>query len=275
MLDPEFRADLHTHTNCSDGTATPTELVREAKQVGLQGLSITDHDTVEAYQEAIPIAREEGIQLLPGIEFSARLNRLPVHVLGYGFDLQSDSLLAFCEGHIQRRIERNRLILQKLSEHGFSVSEEEVVALCGFSGKRIYGRPHIAQVMVHKGYVRDIRQAFERWIGDRRPCFALGPIFSVSETLDVLHQASGKAVIAHPHLINSKSLIKELLRLPFDGIEGYYAQMLPQQEEQWVRLGREKKWLVTGGSDYHGAIKKQNPLGCSWVGRDVFDALQA
>ncbi|MGE3954171.1 MAG: PHP domain-containing protein [Parachlamydiales bacterium] len=264
-----FRADLHCHTTASDGTLTPEELLHLAVEVGLSGLSITDHDTIEAYEVATPLARELGLELLPGIELSSLHGGASVHILGYGYDLNSPVLRGLCDWHVQRRQGRNREILALLAEKGMPVTEEEMEFTKG-PGKRIYGRPHIAQAMIGKGYVGSIKEAFDRWIGEGRPCYAPGLRITAEETIEKIHAAGGKAVIAHPHLIPSAGLVRELLELPFDGIEGYYAKMGPDQERVWVEIGRKKGWLVTGGSDFHGSSKPHIPLGCSWVDEETF-----
>ncbi len=267
-----FRADLHCHTTASDGSLSPEELLHLAKEVGLSGLAITDHDTMEAYDVAIPLAEELGIELLPGIELSSIHEGQSVHILGYGYDLQSPTLHTFCEWHAERRKLRNREILSLLEKRGMPVTEEEMQEVKGV-GRRIYGRPHIAQAMINKGYVRTIREAFDRWIAEGKPCYAPGIRVSSEETIEKLHEAGGKAVIAHPHLIRAPKLVKELLEMPFDGIEGYYGKLGPDQERQWVVIGKKNGWLVTGGSDFHGASKPHIPLGCSWVDETTFRAL--
>ena len=267
-----FRADLHCHTTASDGSLSPEELLLLAKEEGLAGLSITDHDTVEAYGVAIPLAKELGLELLPGIELSSMHQGQSVHILGYGFDLESETLRAFCNWHIERRIGRNREILALLSQKGMPVSEEEMHGV-EIPNKRIYGRPHIAQAMIAKGYVASIREAFDKWIGEGKPCYAPGMRVSVEETIATLHKAHGKAVIAHPHLIRSAKLVDELLEMPFDGIEGYYARLPLDVEKKWVDIGNKKGWIVTGGSDFHGSSKPYITLGSSWVAEPVFRQL--
>lgn len=190
-----FRADLHCHTSKSDGSLTPTQLLTHAKEIGLSGIAITDHDTIDAYVEAIPVARKWGLFLGAGVEFSCSLNGLSVHVLGYDFDLDSPVIAALCSKHHTRRIDRLKRILEKLKRLRIQISEEE---LQQFSTQSI-GRPHIAHLMVSKGYVGSIREAFQRYLGDGMPCYEPGETIEVAETLDIIHEARGKAFIAHPH----------------------------------------------------------------------------
>ncbi len=271
----EFRADLHTHTTSSDGSLTPSELVAAAVQANLSGLSITDHDTVDSYQEAIPAAAKLGLELLSGVEFTARDGRESVHILGYGFELEDASLRAFCARHVIRREERNRQILEKLTQLGLPVSEQELLAKFSFEGKKVYGRPHIAEVMVEKGYVTSLQEAFHEWIGEGKRAYAPGEDVSLQVTIDVIHNAGGRAVIAHPHLLKFPKTVRHIQTLPFDGIEAYYSRFTPASESRWVRLAKEKGWITTGGSDFHGAAKPRILLGCSWVNEEIFRLLQS
>jgi len=268
-----FRADLHCHTTASDGSLSAEEVLHLAKEVGLSGLAITDHDTVDAYLVAMPLAKEMGLELLPGIELSSTHKGQSVHILGYGMDLTSKDLTSFCDWHVKRRIYRNREILDLLAKKGMPITEEEMRGVF-IPGKRIYGRPHIAQALIKKGYAKSIREVFHLWIGESKPCYAPGVRISVEETIALLHKVGGKAVIAHPHLISSEALVEELLEMPFDGIEGYYARMSPNLEKKWVDIGKEKGWIVTGGSDFHGFSKPHITLGSSWVTESVFRSLQ-
>lgn len=266
-----FRADLHCHSTCSDGTLSPEELVQEALSAGLQGLSITDHDTVAAYHLAAASAEQTGISLIPGVEFSASLDNSSVHVLGYAYRLDSPSLLELCRRHAIRREERNREILEKLDLLGMPVTMEEVKASA--EARASFGRPHIALAMVQKGYVQNIQDAFKRFIGDGRPAFAKGSLVSAEETLAALRESNGFAVIAHPHLIQDAALLKKLLEMPFDGIECYYARFLLESTSPWIDVASKRGWLMTGGSDFHGAVKPTISLGASWVGEETFQKL--
>lgn len=260
----DFRADLHCHTTCSDGTLTPEALVDHAVEIGLSGLSITDHDTIDAYLTAIPAARQRGLPLVYGVEFSCSHKGVSVHILGYAFSLTHPAINALSEAHIERRTTRNQLVLELLAKKGMVLEPEEIL------GSHRPGRPHIALAMVKKGYVESIEQAFHLYLGDGKPCFVQGKTFSVEESIDVIHQSGGLAVIAHPHLMKDQPTMLDLLKMDFDGIEAYYARFLPHHHERWVKIAKQKKWLITGGSDFHGTNKTQNLLGSSWVDEETF-----
>ena len=271
----EFRADLHCHTTCSDGTVSPRDIIQLASDIGLQGLSITDHDTIAAYEEAIPAAHAKKLLLISGLELSATHRQTSVHILAYSFSLASAIIRDFCQRHQQRRQLRNQTILHLLNLQGLPLSLDNLTQDLPFSSStHSIGRPHIALAMVRKGYVRTIQQAFHEYIGEGKPCYAPGAAFSVEETLEVIHKANGLAMIAHPHLIENVGILKDLLNMNFDGIEGYYARFPPSAHERWLKIGAHKRWMITGGSDFHGAIKPNIPLGSSWVQAETFAILQ-
>lgn len=265
----DFRADLHCHTNRSDGSDEPVELLKKAKEASLQGLSITDHDTVDAYTpELFALAEELSLRLLPGVEISSELEGVPVHILAYGYDLHSVSFAAFLTEIRKRRSERNRAILKKLKEKKMPLDEEE---LAKFPTKTL-GRPHIAAMMMKKGYVSSMQNAFEYYLKDGAPCYAPGFKYTPQEVIDQIHLGGGKAILAHPHFYKKKGYLKKILSCSFDGIECYYALLPKQLEIPWLKLAKERGWMATGGSDYHGSFKNI-PLGSSWVGKETFNAL--
>ena len=266
----EYRADLHCHSICSDGTYTPMELLALAHEKKLSALSITDHDTLEAYSPALfAEAKKLLISLFVGAEFSARYCNDNVHILGYGME-KTPEILAFCRRHYERRVTRNQKILSLLTAHSFPISEEEL--LTENTGK-VIGRPHIANIMVAKGYVRTVQEAFNRFLGEGRCCFDFGPIITVEETIAAIHKAKGKAFIAHPHLLPRSSLAEELLSFDFDGIECYYALLPFWREKKWIDFAKKRGKLISGGSDFHGTAKPHISLGCSWVGKKEVESI--
>lgn len=270
---PPFKADLHCHSIFSDGTFSPEEILELAHQLGLQGLSITDHDTVNAYERALISAKDKNIQLISGVEFSTTHRGSSVHLLGYAFDVNAPSIKDLCLKHIERRTRRIEKILHLLKTHGMPLQKEDFSKESLLPNHPI-GRPHIAQAMVKKGYISSVQEAFHSYLGDQRLCFVPGESFSVEETIEAIHSAKGFAVIAHPHLIKNEQVALDLLNMPFDGIEGYYARFFSHQEKRWIKIGERKGWIVTGGSDFHGTIKPNNPLGCSWVNEETFKILK-
>lgn len=272
-----FRADLHCHSTCSDGTFSPENIIQLASDIGLSAISITDHDTIDAYTTAAPKAKEMGIDLISGAEFSSVLGDHSVHILAYAFPLNSQIIKDFCLKHHERRVERNKMILQLLEQHSMPISEQDVYDVLSLDtpfDHRSIGRPHIAQAMLKKGYIESITEGFQKYLAEGKSCYAQGASFSAQETIDVIHEAKGLAVIAHPHLINHSPTLQELLKMNFDGIECYYAKFPKGSEKRWIKLAEYRNWLITGGSDFHGAIKPQIPFGASWVDEERFNKLK-
>lgn len=269
----EERYDLHCHTTCSDGTMTPEETLKLAKSSGLKGLSITDHDTIAAYKIAIDLAKQLDLTLLSGVEFSASHKGASVHILGYGFDINAPTITEFCLRHEKRRADRNSLILELLKKHKMPLTPEDVT---GPFNKTMAtsGRPHIAHAMIAKRYVHTISEAFKKFIGEGCSCYAAGTPHTVEETIETIHTAKGVAIIAHPHLMSDKATLNAILNMNFDGIECYYGNIAYQNNARWLELAEKKKWLVTGGSDFHGSIKPNQPLGSSWIDSERFTLLQ-
>jgi len=262
-----FRADLHCHSTCSDGTNTPEELVDIALQNGLQALSITDHDTIAAYRSVLAYAQQKGLLMGTGVELSCFHEGISVHVLGYGFPPEEKTLLEFCAKQENRRKDRNRAMLLKLERFSMPIREEELPV------SRTVGRPHIAELMVKKGYVATMQEAFQRYLGEGKCCYEKGAIFTLEETLSVLHQAKAKAFLAHPHLFHKSTFVKKVLEMPFDGLECYYARCPPEEERRFLRIAQDRGLLVSGGSDFHGAFKPNLFLGSRFVDEPTFRAI--
>lgn len=260
------RNDCHCHTTFSDGSLSVEDLLNLAKERELSGLSITDHDTIDAYESALPLAQSLGLDLVSGIEISTELNNASIHVLGYGFDLHSSDLKKFCVQLQIERENRNEKILERLHKIKKPLLMSE---LRETFGKGTIGRPHIAKLMVTKGYAKSMKQAFSRYLGDKGRCYVHGFHVEVEAAIELIQRAGGYAVLAHPHYI-PKKLVDPLLAMPFDGIEVYYGHLSLKQEQPWFEVAQKKNWLVTGGSDFHGAKKAFHPLGCSWTPPETF-----
>ncbi|MBM3202007.1 MAG: PHP domain-containing protein [Chlamydiae bacterium] len=253
---------MHVHSICSDGTHKPVELIDLAKKQNLQGISITDHDTVSAYtKELFEYAKSQDILLLTGVEFSTHDGDCGVHILGYDIDPRHPDILKFCEAHQKRREERNQAILEKLKSKGFAIEQNELEGM---------GRPHIAKAMIQKGYVRDFKEAFDHYIGDDGPCYVRGEAFTVEETIRIIHAASGQAFLAHPILIEKRGIIERLLKKGFDGIECYYAKSTNDQTRKMLKMAQKYQLKISGGSDFHGDNKPYLPLGAAFVTEENF-----
>jgi 3',5'-nucleoside bisphosphate phosphatase len=256
--------DLHTHSTCSDGTLSPTELVREAKKSGLTHLSLTDHDTAEGVAEARAEAGIQGLSFMGGLEISAEHQPGTLHVLGYGFD-ESDAALSERLEYVRRcRAERNPKIAENLRALGMDVRMEEVKAV---SGHGLVGRPHFAKVLLDKGYVPSLQEAFDRYLAKGRPAYVDKVRLSPEESLAVIREAGGVAVLAHPLQLKVgrggelEAVVKRLADLGLQGMECYYRNHSAEDTEALVALARTCGLVATGGSDFHGANRPGIRLG--------------
>lgn len=258
--------DLHTHSTVSDGTYTPAELVRYAKDKGLRAIALTDHDNIDGIEEAQRVGGEIGVEVIPGVELSADFTEGAMHLLGLFIDRTPPSFLRRLAVFQAARRERNPKIVKKLQEMGFKITEEEVTAAAR-GGQA--GRPHFARVLMEKGYVHSITEAFEKYIGDRGPAYVKKPQPSPEECIALIHEANGVAVLAHPNTIHLpdqrlSALFDRLLKAGLDGVEVYYSTHTPEETARYERLADEWSLAKTGGSDFHGKHKPQINLG---VGR--------
>lgn len=271
-----FKADMHCHTTCSDGSMSPEELLQHAVEIGLSGIAITDHDTTASFPISFPLAKKLGLSIITGVEFSSTFQNTPIHVLAYAFNPSSPDINALCERHKIRRKERNEAMLLRLARHNMPISLQDLEAAgipSALLASQSYGRPHIAKAMIQKGYISSFEEAFKNYLGEGKSCYAEGSRISTEETIEIIHRAKGLAVLAHPHLIEKGAVVRKVIELPFNGLEGYYAQFPLSKQKKWVTLGESKGWIVTGGSDFHGTIKPRIRLGSSWVGENIFKAI--
>jgi hypothetical protein len=250
--------DLHTHTTYSDGSASPEQLIELARAKGARAVAITDHDTVAAFPEARAAADRFGIEFVCGIEISAEYSPGTMHILGYCVD---DASTAFAEklDELKRaREERNPQIASRLQALGLDVDYDEVVRV---AGNEVVGRPHFARVMVEKGYAASIKDAFDKYLKKGAAAYVEKARLSPVDSIALIHDAGGVAVLAHPYQLNLASgeeldgLIAELVEGGLDGIEALYSRHSPAQRASYVGIAERHGLLVTGGSDYHGSYK--------------------
>jgi 3',5'-nucleoside bisphosphate phosphatase len=247
--------DLHVHTNRSDGTFTPTEAVKLAAERGLDGIAVTDHDTTEGLSEATDAAREAGIELLSGVEFSAEYQRTSIHVLGYFMDLDDATFQEELTRLRDDRFRRGEMIVEKLQELGYDISFERVREIA--EGGNIV-RPHIAQAMVEAGIVPTEQDAFtEEFIADGGRAgvnkHALDPL----DAVDVIVGAHGVCVLAHPGMWGDQTsvpdeLIEAMASRGMGGLETDHTDHTPEQRERYRAMAERLGVVPTGGSDCHG-----------------------
>jgi predicted metal-dependent phosphoesterase TrpH len=266
--------DLHAHTTASDGTYAPAELVEEAVRRGLRVLAITDHDSTEGVGPALAAARAHpALEIVPGIEINTEVDGAEVHVLGYFVDHEAAWLGDLMREFRQERAGRVGRIAERLAALGMPIDPAEVLALVREGSA---GRPHVAQVMVRKGYVASVREAFDRYLRAGGPAYVGHRRLTVREACALIRRAGGVAVMAHPGFNDgAESLVRELAGEGLlDGVECYYAEHSPEQTARFVGLCRELGLVPTGGSDFHGPAVRAATLGQPSVPWEAWEALR-
>jgi len=264
-------ADLHLHTLFSDGTDAPDELIKKAAEARLSAVAITDHDSVEAIPAAIDAAILYGLEAIPGIELTAEYEGMEVHVLGYFIDYKNGALNEKLKFLQKARVERIHAMVAKLNGLGVKINADKIFAL---SGKGIVGRLHVARVMVSEGIISSIWEAFSRYIGNNGPAYVLGFKFSVQDAVKLIRLAAGIPVLAHPYSLRRDDLIPKLAHLGMRGLEVYYPEHTNAMRNKYIRICREYKLLMTGGSDYHGKAKPEVVLGNYKVPYELVESLR-
>lgn len=264
--------DLHTHTNASDGLDTPAELVAHAAQRGLSVLGITDHDTVDALDEAANAATEAGVTLVPGVELSTSVDRAEVHVLGYFVDRHDSALRDRLNEFTRARVRRVERMIERFHELGYPIDGDEILS---HADKGSIGRPHVARALMAIGAATSINDAFERFLKPGRPGFIPRDPFLPEDAVRLLVEHNAIPVLAHPFTTNDiGAILRRLVPVGLKGFETYYAEYSPEQHR--VLRATADTWglIPTGGSDYHGAgFKQARVLGSAPVPDEVFERL--
>lgn len=241
--------DTHIHSTASDGSLSPTRLVELAKEQGLLGLALTDHDTVSGNREAAAKAAQLDIAFIPGIEFSTELEERDIHILGYWLD--EEKLLG--TGRLQRlhdaRYTRAAEIVRKLGQLGMELDLERI--LSSVDAESSLGRPHIAQAMISAGYVANIREAFHKWLGRGMPAYVPREKLTPQEAVALVLYCQGVPAIAHPGIGVPDALIPQLCREGIGGIEVYIPEYSRAMEQKYLHMARSLGIAALGGSDFH------------------------
>ena len=267
--------DLHTHSTASDGSRAPRDVVRAARELGLAALALTDHDTIAGLPEAIDAGGEFGIRIVPGVELSAVEGEAETHLLGLhlGDTARIDEQLRQLRAMRLTRAER---IVGRLNEHGVRVSLDDVLAES--SGGAV-GRPHIARALVNNGWATDVRDAFDRYLGNGRPAFIPKEPLSVRDAIAMIHDAGGLAIIAHPGTTGTRNRIESLVAFGLDGVEVRHPSHNGEDVARLTALVDHFGLVPSGGSDWHGLNEGGRALGAmrvplAWLARQDARATQ-
>lgn len=261
--------DLHSHTDASDGSLTPPQLIELAQRSDLDALAITDHDTFAGYEAALPVARAAGLDLVRGIELNATVQfgdavpRRSVHVLAY-FPVSDPAaqLIEWLGTQLEDRRNRNRRLAAKLQEQGIDITAEEVEA----RGKTLAGRVHFARILMEKGYVDSSEHAFRRYLGETAPTYVHRRSQTIEELLTTIRDSGGIPVIAHPVRLalarqQERELFAQWKRAGLLGLEVYHSEHPPVLQAHYRQLAHDLGLFPTGGSDFHGLPKPDIALG--------------
>lgn len=277
--------DLHTHSDCSDGTDSPAELVRRAAELGLEALALTDHDTLEGVEEAAAESAARGLMFLRGIELSARREdesdelRRTVHILGYFFEPPDGALAAWLESIAARRRARNRAMAERLQSLGFDVRLGEAEALA----RRVTGRPHFAEVLVRKGYFPTARLAIDTLLAEGCPAYVEKEDPSPAECIARIRAAGGVSSLAHPRRLGNgdpaqeDAILRALAEAGLQAVEVWHPDHGERAVSRYAQLALKYGLAMTGGSDYHGARTPDLRLGDAGgvrVKRSILDELR-
>lgn len=279
--------DLHIHSTASDGSLTPAAILDHAQNLNLAAIAITDHDSIDGSKEALRCGIPPSLHFLSGVEISAAHPPfLPgsgsFHLLGYGFHLDDPELNQALKKIQKARKGRNPKIIKRLNELGISVSLEEVQQIAG-DGQ--IGRPHIAQMLVQKGVVASIGEAFDKYLGTAKPAYVDKERIGCQDAIEMIRGAGGIAALAHPGLLNitdncqMEKLIQNLMGIGMGAIEVYYPQHTTEQTEQFAQLSKRFGLLMTGGTDFHGSLTPDTQMGSGYgtlfIPLKIYDALNS
>ena len=254
--------DLHTHSNCSDGSMTPTELVAHAAERGLKAIALSDHDTIAGIDEAIEAGKKYGVEIVPAIEFSVQSDT-ETHILGFYIDHKCDRLKEALENINKVRWQRTVNTCENLQKLGFDVTMEEALKIAP-SG--LIGRAHFARILMEKGYVGSVKEGFEKYLANGRPAYDGTQYLTAEMAVKLIDDIGGVSFVAHPHLIrlSDNDLRDFLIKLKgygLCGIEGYYNEYTPEMQVYFQSLAKDLNLEISGGTDYHAKMKPHIEIG--------------
>jgi len=254
----ERRVDLHVHTYYSDGTFSPEEVLKKAKELKLAALAICDHDCIDGIKEAQEIAPKYGIEIIPGVEVTSEKDGTEIHILGYFIDIVNGPILKLLENIKTSRIKRIYTMVEKLNKHNVNIRPEAVFEL---SQKGSISRLHLATALCKEGFVSTIREAFAKYIGDHAPCYVTKFNTAPEETIKAILESGGVPVCAHPKVMGRDDFIPSFVKAGLRGLEVYHTDQGKSASQYYLNLTRKLGLLATGGSDCHGIGKGRILMG--------------
>lgn len=244
--------DLHLHTTASDGRLAPRDLVARAAVAGVTVLAVTDHDTTDGLVEAAAEAARRQLVLVTGIEITAVDDGRDVHMLGYFFDARDQALARFLTSQRLSRITRLSEMAARLQALGMPLEVQPLIDEARVQPGKAVGRPALARAMVAAGYVADMREAFDRWLGRGCAAFVERSGVPPEDVIRIVHDACGLVSLAHPGRTQIDERISALRAAGLDAIEAYHSDHDLLTARRYLQMAGEMDLLVTGGSDFHG-----------------------
>lgn len=263
--------DLHLHSTCSDGSSTPEEVVARAAGLGLSAISLTDHDSVSGVPDAQAAGEAHGVRVIPGSELSAKFEDQDIHILGYFLDHENERLIESLSLYRNERRNRAERITKKLNRLGIRILFEQVLAKA--DGASI-GRPHIADVLVEEGFCFSPNEAFNKYLGYGKAAYEEKFVMSPKDAVEVIHDAGGLAVIAHPVLYRADHLLPGLVAQGVDGIEVWHIKHRAVEVRRYGAFADENGLAKSGGSDCHGDGRGDAVMGKVEIPMTVLEALE-
>ncbi len=251
------KIDLHTHSTSSDGTLSPSAIIRMAESLDLAAVALTDHDTLDGIQEFLSAAKQSKVKAVPGVEIASTWNLREIHVLGLWVDHANSELGELLKKIRGNREKRNYEMLEGLRKSGFDITLEEVK---NEAGGDVIGRPHVASLLVKKKYFKTIKDVFGSCLARGAQNYVSRILPEIAEVISIIHNAGGIAIWAHPvhrnksNCTNVKSDIIHFISLGLDGIEAYYPEYSEKQHKMLLKYASELNLQITGGTDFHGEI---------------------
>lgn len=264
-------ADLHIHSSFSDGCLSPEEIVKEAKDKGIEYISITDHDTI--LSQYIIKQNIHGIKIIPGVEFSSEYKGTEIHILGYYIDIENESLKELVKLLQELRIARSKEIVKKLKENNIFINIDDLLA----ENNHVIGRGNIACELIKKGYVKTYKEAFNKYLMKGRLAYVDGFKIDYKKILKVIKDSKGISVLAHPgkiyRNIQIESVIKDMKVYGLNGIEVYHSAHTKEQINYLYNLSKKHKLIITGGSDFHSMNSNSSLLGSQGINKLLMEKL--
>ncbi len=244
-------ADLHIHTVKSDGTCTVEEIFERAKNARVEAIALTDHDTSAGVEEGLFFEKKYGVEFVPGVELSAMQGGREVHIVGLYIDWRNKKFAERLAHFQKKRAERARKIIRKLKEHGINIKFEELYEITDNMGNA--GRLHIARLLTGRKFVKNIKEAFEKYLSEGAPAYVEKEKITVKEGIEIIHAVGGVAILAHPGSLNRDDLIDEWCGAGLDGIEAFHPDHGNAGMGKYLDIAKKNGLLVSGGSDFHGS----------------------